>query len=136
MKKLISAFLAFVVAFSLCACSTGISGDEAKSFINEFLEEIESEDYKAAEEFLHPDRPADLQTFFETVEKDNGVVFSDINIEKYTGFESSLYDSTVGGSTYSLTMKISASDKVLGMEIELVKNDSGYGIYNLDIDFN
>ena len=33
-------------------------------------------------------------------------------------------------------MKIAASDKIIQMEIEIVKNDNGYGIYNLDIDFD
>ncbi len=85
---------------------------------------------------MHPERPVDLQVFFETLENEKNVDFSSLNIEKYTGFESSLYDGSVGGSTYSLTMKIAASDKTIQMEIEIVKNDSGYGIYNLDIDFD
>ncbi len=136
MKRFIGIILALVFVFSLCACSGGISGDEAKSHINAFFEKIEVEDYKAAEEFLHPERPADLQVFFETLENEKNVDFSSLNIEKYIGFKSSLYDSSVGGSAYSLTMKIAASDKIIQMEIEIVKNDSGYGIYNLDIDFD
>lgn len=136
MKKLIGIFLVFVFSVSLCACSDGISGDEAKSHINGFLEKIESKDYVAAEEFLHPECPADLQVFFETLEDENDVDFSSINIEKYTGFKTSLFNSTVGGSTYSLAMKVAASDKIIQMEIEIVKNDNGYGIYNLNIDFD
>ncbi len=136
MKKLVSILLAFICAFLLSACSNTISGDEAKSHINGFFEKIESEDYKAAEEFLHPDRPAELQLFFETLEKENNVDFSSINIEKYTGFKSSMYESSVDGSSYSLTMEISVSNKIIEAEIEIVKNDNGYGIYNLDIDFD
>lgn len=136
MKKLIGIFLIFIFTVSLCACSGGISGNEAKTHINGFFKKIESEDYAAAEEFLHPERPAELQVFFETLEDENYVDFSSISIEEYTGFKSSFFDSTVGGSTYSLTMKIAASDKIIQMEIELVKNDNGYGIYNLDIDFD
>jgi len=85
---------------------------------------------------LHPKRPADLQEFFEALENENDVDFASINIEKYTGFKSSWYDSSVGGSTYSLKMKIAVSDKIIEAEIEIVKNDNGYGIYNLDIDFD
>ncbi|MBE6903109.1 MAG: hypothetical protein E7480_00680 [Ruminococcaceae bacterium] len=136
MKKLMSIFLAFMCVFVLSACSGGISGDEAKSHINGFFEKIEAEDYEAAEEFLHPKRPADLQEFFEALENENDVDFASINIEKYTGFKSSWYDSSVGGSTYSLKMKIAVSDKIIEAEIEIVKNDNGYGIYNLDIDFD
>ncbi len=43
---------------------------------------------------------------------------------------------SVDGSAYSLKIKIAASDKIIQMEIEIVKNDAGYGIYNLDIDFD
>ncbi|MBO5358677.1 MAG: hypothetical protein J6A78_05100 [Clostridia bacterium] len=136
MKKVSYIFLVLMIVFSLSACSGGISGDEAKSHINGFLEKIETEDYAAAEEFLHPERPADLQEFFEALENEKNVDFSSISIEKYTGFKSSFYDSSVDGSTYSLTMKIAASDKIIQMEIEIVKNDNGYGIYNLDIDFD
>lgn len=136
MKKVASIFLILMFVFSLSACSGGISGDEAKSHINGFLEKIEAEDYEAAEEFLHPERPADLQEFFEALENKKNFDFSSINIEKYTGFKSSFYDSSVGGSTYSLTMKIADSDKIIRMEIEIAKNDNGYGIYNLDIDFD
>lgn len=136
MKKFACIFLVLIIVFSLSACSGGISGDEAKSHINGFFEKISSEEYEAAEEFLHPERPADLQEFFEALENEKNVDFSSVNIEKYTGFKSSWYDSSVGGSTYSLTMKIAASDKIIQMEIEIVKNDAGYGIYNLDIDFD
>ena len=135
MKKFICICLLFIIVFSLSACSGGISGDEAKTHINGFLEKIEAEDYEAAEEFLHPERPADLQDFFEALENEKNVDFSSVNIEKYTGFKSSFYDGSVDGSTYSLTMKVTASDKIVQMEIEIVKNDNGYGIYNLDIDF-
>ena len=135
MKKLIGVFLIFVFTVSLCACSGGISGDEAKSHINGFFEKIESEDYAAAEEFLHPERPAELQVFFETLENEHNVDFSNIRIEKYTGFKSSVFDSTVSGSVYCLTMNVAVSDKIIEMAIEIVKNDNGYGIYNLDVDF-
>ena len=136
MKKVVSIFFVLMFVFSLSACSGGISGDEAKSHINDFFEKVSSADYEAAEEFLHPERPADLQEFFVALKNERNVDFSNINIEEYTGFESSLYDSSVGGSTYSLTMKIEVSDKIVQTEIEIVKNDNGYGIYNLDIDFD
>ena len=136
MKKVASVFLILMFVFSLSACSGGISGDEAKSHINGFFEKVSSEDYEAAEGFLHPERPADLQEFFVSLENEKNIDFSSINIEKYTGFRSSFYDSSVDGSAYSLTMEIAVSDKIVQMEIEIVKNDAGYGIYNLDIDFD
>lgn len=136
MKRYICIFLVIIFVFSLSACSGGISGNEAKLHIEGFFEKISSEDYKAAEKFLHPERPADLEEFFENLEKEKNIDFSSINIEKYTGFKSALYDSSVGGSTYSLTMKIAVSAKIIRTEIEIVKNDNGYGIYNLDINID
>lgn len=136
MRKFVSLFLVLILVFPLSACSGGISKDEAEAHIDGFLEKVSSEDYKAAEKFLHPERPADLQTFFEALKDEEDVDFSSINIEKYTSFKSALFDSTINGSTYSMTMEISSADTSFQMEIEIVKNDNGYGIYNLDIDFD
>lgn len=134
MKKITCLFVILMLLISLSSCSLGISGDEAKEFINEFFQAIEKEDYDTAKTFLHPERPADLQIFFEGVESSDNVDFSSIVVEKYTGVSSAVYDSTVGGSTYSLSMDISASGKTAEVEVELVKNDNGFGIYNFDID--
>ena len=130
--------LAMVCCFfilSLASCSGGIKGDDAKAFINEFFATIVSEDYDKAETFLHPERPADLETFLLGVEEDQNIDFqAGIEIEKYIGFSSSLYDSTVGGSRYELTMRTKVGDKEVKFIIEIVKNESGYGIYNLNLD--
>lgn len=134
MKRYLSVILIFALVIALSACSGGISGDEAKSFINDFFETVETGDYTAAEAFLHPERPADLQAFLEGIEQEKNIDFSTIEIEKYTGIKSAVYDSTVDGSTYSLKMKLSVSGQTVNTEIEIVKNDNGYGIYNLDID--
>lgn len=136
MKKLMALMSALVCIFLFAACSGGISGEEAKSHVNGFLEKVEAGDYKAAEGFLHPERPADLEAFFSNVADQKDVDFYDISIEGYTGFKSAFYDSTVGGSTYTLTMDIDVSGKSGWLEIEIVKNDNGYGIYNLDINID
>ena len=106
-----------------------------KAFINDFFAAIVAEDYDKAESFLHPERPADLEAFLLNVEQEVNVDFqAGIEIEKYTGFSSSLYDSTVNGSTYELTMRTKVGDKTVKFTIEIVKNENGYGIYNLDLD--
>jgi len=33
-------------------------------------------------------------------------------------------------------MKVAAFDKIMQIQIEAVKNDNGYGIYNFDMDFD
>ena len=77
---------------------------------------------------------ADLEAFFQGLESQAGLDFSNIVIDKYTGFSSSYYDSTVKGAAYSLDMDVLAGGQDLEIEIEIVKNDNGYGIYNLDVD--
>ena len=139
MKKtvriLICAIAACACVFSLASCKGGIKGDEAKAHINEFFAAVADEDYDKAESLLHPERPADLEEFFSGVEEAKDIDFQEgIEIEKYTGFSSAFYDSTVGGSTYGLTMKTMVGEKEVKFTIEIVKNEAGFGIYNLDID--
>ena len=141
MKKRILQIIALVLCclcvFPLTSCKGAIKGDEAKEYINEFLNAIEAEDFEAAEEMLHPERPGDLEVFFANVEGKMGVDFQGgIEIEKYTGFRSSFYDSSIDGSSYELTFraKVGDGDKVVTFTIEIVKNDNGYGIYNLELD--
>ena len=109
--------------------------DEAKAMLNDFLATIEAEDYEAAQALLHPDRPADLEDFLLGVEQEQGLDFqTGIEIEKYTHFASSFYDSTVGGSRYELTARTTVGEREVFFTVELVKNDNGYGIYNFNLD--
>ena len=132
MKRAVLLLLLTVMFFSLTACSGGIQGNEAKAYISDFFDVIEEKDYKLAATFLHPERPADLKVFFESVENEEDFDFASIEISQYTGFSSSYYDSSVAGSSYRLKLDAIVSDKKVEMEIEIVKNDKGYGIYNLD----
>lgn len=119
---------------ALPSCSGGIKRETAKATVNNFFDAVVAEDYDKAEALLHSDRPADLEEFFEHVEESEGLDFqSGIEIEKYTGFSSSFYDSEVGGSRYELTMKTKVGDKGVTFSIEVVENDAGYGIYNIDL---
>ena len=134
-RRILIILVACLCAFSFASCGNGIKGDEAKAFINDFFAAIVAEDYDKAESFLHPERPADLETFLLNVEKEENIDFqAGIETEKYTGFSSSLYDSTVDGSTYELTMRTKIGDKKVKFTIEIVNNKNGYGIYNLDLD--
>ncbi len=134
-RNILLVSIAWLCVFSFVSCGNGIKGDEAKALINDFFAAIVAEDYEKAEGFLHPDRPqVDLESFLLDAEKEWNVDFqSGIEIEKYTGFSSSLFDSTVGGSRYELTMRTKIGDKTVRFTIEIVKNESGYGIYNLKL---
>lgn len=98
-----------------------------------FFDAVENKDYELAASYLHPEYPLDLTKFFEWLENEKGYDCSKIQIDKYTGFSSSYYDSTVGGSAYTLQMDVLLNGESISMAIEIVKNDNGYGIYNLGI---
>ena len=139
MKTILKAFIIIIIcittALSLVSCGDGIDTDEAKAFINDFFDAVSADDFEKAQTFLHPERPADLKTFLDTVESETEIDFqSGIRVEKYTNFSYAYYDSSVGGSAYELTIKAAVGDKTVKFTVEIVQNDEGYGIYNFDID--
>ena len=133
--KILAVMMVCLCLFSFASCGKGIDKDEAKEFINDFFEAIVAEDYEKAESFLHPERPADLETFLLNVEKNENIDFQKgIDVQKYTFVSSALYDSTVDGSTYELGIRTKVGNETVKFTIEIVENDNGYGIYNLNID--
>ena len=133
MKRILVFFAIIISTISLLSCSDGIKHDEAKEHINDFFAAIEKGDYKLAATLLHPERPADLKAFFESLENENNLDFSKIEINRYTSFSTVYYDSTVSGSKYSLSIDTDVNGRDVDFDIEIVKNDNGYGIYNLNI---
>lgn len=135
MKKLaILMVLVLVLGVLFTGCESSISNDEAEEKIYEFLSAIVDENYKKAQSCLHPDKDASVKKFIEDFEKDTGLDFQNgIEIEGYTGYSSSVYDSEFDGSTYELTLDAVIDDVELEFEVLIVDNDAGYGIYGFDI---
>ncbi len=135
MKSFKKIFALFLISASLLLClSSCIEGDTAKTTMQDFLNAVQSHDYAKAKTYLHPERPADLKEFFDNVEAKKKIDFqSGIAIERYSNVRSAHYDSSVGGSIYSSTMQVKIGDRSAEIWIEIVDNDAGYGIYNLDI---
>ncbi len=134
-KFLTVAIVCISCVISLVSCKGGIDTKEAKTFISDFFAAIEAEDYDTAKTFLHPERPGDLETFFTNIEKDEGVDFQQgIEIDRYINFSYAYYDSTVDGSTYKPTIRAKVGNNTVTFTVEIVQNDNGYGIYNLDVD--
>jgi len=135
MKRMTALFVLLACMISLVSCSGGVKRDEAKACIEEFLAAVSDEDYGKAEKLLHPDYPIDVKKYFEHEERDEGVdLQGDIQIQRYTGFSSAWYDSDVQGSKYELTLLATVGERRVEFEIEVVKNDGGFGIYELDLD--
>ncbi len=134
LKRITTCIITFVLLlWGLTSC---IDGDQAKQTIEDFLTAIETENYTAAESYLHPDRPSDLQQYFETVEDAESIDFqSDIEILRYVSVRSAYYDTAVDGSIYETTLNAKIGDKTVSITVEIVENDTGYGIYDFTIDF-
>ncbi len=133
-KKTVICLLTLVLLLgSLTSC---IDGKKAKGTVEDFLSAVEAGDFETAKTYLHPERPADLSTYFGNVEATEQVDFqSGIAITKYTGVKSSHYDSSVGGSVYETTARAKLDGKSVTITVEIVENEAGYGIYNFNIDF-
>lgn len=130
----------FALSLLLCllctvACSGGIDTDSAKTFIGEFLDKIGSGDISGANTYLHPDLPLQLDSYLEDVEDAYKISFADgITVERQTGFRYAYYDSKVGGSLYEQSMRAKIGTTTVYITVTVVQNETGYGVYNLDMD--
>ena len=121
---------------SLTACSGGITREEAKTAMDSLLVALDNENYAEAAALYHPDAAMTeelLAAFAEQVKTKVGIDLTEgATVEKITGMQSVYYDSTVGGSRYELTAKIRAGDKTASLTVEVIRNDKGYGIFQVE----
>ncbi|MBQ8146664.1 MAG: hypothetical protein IJ039_07755 [Clostridia bacterium] len=134
-KLILSLMLALILTLSFVSCADRVTRDEAKDQVNSLLNAVEESDFDNAAKLLHPNREFDIEGLFTRAETEYSVDFqSGIEIKRYTGFSSALYESEVDGSEYELEMDITVSGRVLELTVDIVRNDSGFGIYEIDID--
>ena len=140
MKKHLLLTLSFILSMLLClgaltSCGEGISGDEAKATTTALFEALSAGSYEEAAALFHPDtltNAQNLSDYCAGLLNDYGIdVSKGMSIEKYTGFSSSMYDSTVGGARDELTMPVTVGDKICTFTTEVVRTDTGYGLINL-----
>ena len=120
---------------TLCSCGVNEAKSESKAIFEDFFRAIKAEDYDKAEEYLHPDLPilAVMGQVLIIEERENIDFQSQIVIHRYPSFSSSYYDSSVDGSKRELTADATIGDVTVTMEIVIVDNDEGYGIYSFDV---
>ena len=138
MKKLILPIILILVCALLVSCGEGISSDEAKQSAGNFLTLVKSGDFEHAAELMHPSRQTtadDLRDYFQKIESSTGADFSNgINIVRQTGVSTALYDSAVGGASYTLEYDVKVGQVEFELEITLARTDGGFGIYNVELD--
>ena len=134
--RILSALAALLLLLtSLTACSGGVTREEAKTAMDSLLTALGNENYAEAAALYHPDYAMTeelLSAFAEQVKTKVGIDLTEgAAVEKITGFSSSYYDSTVDGSRYELTARIKAGDKTALLTVEVIRNDKGYGIFQV-----
>jgi len=132
-----------ILVFALClatlvlclvSCGDGIDMGEAESFVSEFFDAVGRGDTETANTYLHPDVPLQLDSYLEDVAQEYGISFEEgITVEHRTGLSYAYYDSRVGGSLYEQRLRAKIGNTSVYITVEVVKNEAGYGIYNLDI---
>ncbi len=129
-----TALCLILTILSLCFVSC-IKGDRAKDTIEQFLDAVEAGNYEDAKTHLHPKYPIDIQAHLSREAAEEQLDLSaGIEIVRYSSVESAHYDSRVDGSKYETTVQVKIGGIAAEIEIELVENDNGYGIYEIDLD--
>ncbi len=137
LKVIISVILVLVLSLSLISCGDRVKKSEAKETAEAFLSAIAGGDFESAKSYLHPEKPLDLQKYFDGIEGRVGVDFqAGIELKRYTDYSSSVYESEVDGSEYDLEANIIVDGVAFEFSVEIVRNDLGYGIYSFEVDYN
>ena len=133
MKKVLILVFALLLCLALIGC--GKEKDKAKETVEAFLASVSAGNFENAKTYLHPDRQMDIEKYFNDFEAMTGIDFQKgIKVNKYTEYSYSVYDSEVGGSEYELEIKVTVDGKTFEINIDIVLNESGYGIYEVDFD--
>lgn len=140
MKKALFSITLFTLTLLLCftcltACGKGISGDEAKATTNQLFAALSTHDYEAAAALFHPEAQItaqDMSDFCTALRQEyNMDVSKGMTVDRYTGFNVSLYDTSVGGSRYELTMRVIIGEATYTFSTEVIRNDNGYGLIGI-----
>ncbi|MBQ9744738.1 MAG: hypothetical protein IJW19_06395 [Clostridia bacterium] len=137
--KFLAAIMALICVIVPCLTSClptdlGEDMEEVKEHTLDFLREIKKGDYEEAAKYLHPERPADLQRYFENIEEDRGIDFqSGITVKGYGSMGSNTYfgESDVTESYINLYLEVSG--KELHVYVVVMDNPQGYGICEFEI---
>ena len=133
MKKGLILIIALMLCLAIIGC--GNEDDQAKKTAEAFLTSVAEGNFENARTYLHPSREIDVEKRFNNYESWAGIDFQKgINIKKYTDYSYSVYDDDVGGSEYELEIRVSVDGKRFEIGIDIVRNDNGYGIYEIEFD--
>ncbi len=141
MKKLLAILL---MICTLCLSGCGIlkelkdGMDEAIVLVEDFLTALSENDLDTAKCYLHPDSTPstdELSEFVSKLEQTYSINFFDgVTFKRLTNTGSAYYDSSYDGSVHEIDYEIVVGGVSVDFFFTVVKNDSGYGIYNFGIE--
>ena len=141
MKKILAIILVLCTLFlSSCGILKELKAgmDEAIVLVEDFCTALSNDDFDTAKSCLHPDstpKQAELSTFITKLEQTHSIDFSDgVAFKRRTGTGSTYYDSDYDGSVHEIEYKIAVGGVTTDFFFIVVKNDSGYGLYNFGIE--
>ena len=135
MKKLLSAICIFVLIFSLSAC-TYIEEEDAKLFVEEYLELLEEENYDEIELKSHF-YETDIVEGLKKLEDEANLDFqAGIEIIEYTGFKSQHSDSYYGKPICELTINTKIGGVYALMEVCVIDNEGVFNVCDIYITVN
>ena len=140
MKKILAIIL---VLCSFCLSSCGLlkelkaGMDEAIVLVEDFCTALSVDDFDTAKGYLHPDstpKQDKLSTFITKLEQTHNIDFSDgVAFKRRTSIGSTYYDSDYDGSVHEIEYEIAVGGVITNFFFIVIKNDSGYGLYNFGI---
>ena len=141
MKKILAIILVLCTLF-LSSCGIlkelKVGMDEAIVLVEDFCTALSNDDFDTAKSYLHPDstpKQNELSTFITKLEQTHSIDFSDgVAFKLRTGTGSTYYDSNYDGSVHEIEYKIAVGGVTTDFFFVVVKNDSGYGLYNFGIE--
>lgn len=134
-KAFISILLVLVLGLTAVSCGSRVKKKEAKEITESFLDAVETGDFAKAKGYMHPEKQIDVEKYFANLEAKYGVDFQKgIEIKRYVEYSSAIYDSEVDGGEYELDMNVMIDGIAFELNITVVRNDAGFGIYEIDLD--
>ena len=147
--KIIIISLVFALALSFCSCSLVNSVSRDVKRINEFKDKVNEianlgdteEIIQKAEELLHPDSGLDKDTAYEKIKNDPDLKGIDLenllkdgySIGEFSDYNLKFNDANLGGNVYSLSVEVTAGGMTFTVNLSLLSDDVGIGIYDFDI---
>ena len=135
MKKILTVVCIFALVVSLYSC-TYIGEEDAKPFVEEYLELLEEENYDEIKRrsYFYED---DVVTGFDKLEDEMNLDFqAGIDIIEYIDFKSRHSDSYYGMPICEITMKVNINGVDALIEVCVIDNDGTYYVCDIYITVN